>query len=271
MKTQTYVEGGRWVTDHIGPINAVMTISTAILIPVLDFIRPFFPYINYVAGCAVLVFFVLLAMRLFGGRRRIHGSLVVCAGLCAGAFSFGAIASSKHAEQGGVGAANLQWVANVQKLLVDIKNGKSDDPRVELNNIGMKWDPYEFAKASRMGDLRAVELFLRGGMPVTMPGTGMDVSLPYLVVKDDYPNAPEQLALFKKYGVDLNEPSLISRRHPGAPDTPPNLYAVAKDAKNEKAAGALISLGVATDSYPGWHAGAEERRKRGGVPAAWLQ
>lgn len=49
MQTKAYVEGGRWVTDHVGPINALMTITTAIFIPVLDFLRPYFPYMGYVA------------------------------------------------------------------------------------------------------------------------------------------------------------------------------------------------------------------------------
>lgn len=60
MKTEKYVEVGKWVTDHIGPINAVITISTATLLPVLDFLRPYFPYISYVAVGVVMLFLMQL-------------------------------------------------------------------------------------------------------------------------------------------------------------------------------------------------------------------
>ncbi|NMG68363.1 hypothetical protein GPA19_25905, partial [Azoarcus indigens] len=140
MKTEAYVEHGKWVTDHIAPINAVMTISTAVFIPLLDVLRPYFPYIGYVAGLAVLVFLALLVMKVLGIPRgkQLQTSIVICSGVCAAAFSVGAIASARHADQGGAIAASAPWVAQLQQTLLDIKDGKSDNPRVELKNMGVE-------------------------------------------------------------------------------------------------------------------------------------
>ncbi|WP_260393088.1 hypothetical protein [Ralstonia sp. SET104] len=124
MKTDAYVERGKWVTDHIGPINAVITLSTATLLPVLDFLRPYFPYISYVAAVAVMLFLVLLVMKIRGLPRgaQLHSSLVVCAGVCAAAFSVGAIASAKHADEGGLLASVSHRIKTWQdQYLTDIK------------------------------------------------------------------------------------------------------------------------------------------------------
>lgn len=262
MKTEAYVEHGKWVTDHIAPINAIMTISTAILIPILDFLRPYFPYIGYVAGLAVLVFLALLIMKVLGfpKERQLHSSIVLCSGVCAAAFSVGAIASARHADQGGAIAASAPWAAQLQQTLLDIKNGKSDDPRVELKNIGVEWKSGNLLQASKDGDLRVVELFLKGGMPVSA-GFSDGGQLPFYVIMNNYPKAKEQLALFKKYGVDLNDKNLAApySQHFVAPmedwkhiEKAPNLYAVAKIEGHEEMASYLEELGVQTDSYPDW-------------------
>lgn len=263
MKTEAYVEHGKWVTDHIAPINAVMTISTAVLIPLLDFLRPYFPYIGYVAGLVVLVFLALLVMRVLGipKGRQLHSSIVLCSGVCAAAFSVGAIASARHADQGGAMAASAPWIAQLQQTLLDIKNGKSDDPRVELKNIGVEWKSGNLIQASKDGDLRVIELFLRGGMPVTLNPSFGDHGLPFFVVSNNYPKAKEQLALFKKYGIDLNDQSMSAGKGQDMTKEPPNLYAVAKDKGYEDLASYLAELGVKTDSYPAWKK-AEEERKR---------
>ncbi|WP_244191361.1 hypothetical protein [Ralstonia insidiosa] len=270
MKTDAYVERGKWVTDHIGPINAVMTISTAVLIPVLDFLRPYFPYIGYVAVLAVMTFLILLAMKLLGIPKngQLHSSLLLCSGVCAAAFSVGAIASARHADQGGLAAASFPWAAELQKTLfkmdatlTDIKNGKSDDPRVELKNIGVEWSPYKFIAASKTGDLRAVELFLKGGMPVTLDGSDVRTSLPYFIVSQNFPKAKEQLKLLQANHVDLNDPHLASRYDADPATQPPNLYALAKDNGRNDLADYLAELGVKTDSYPAWKKAREAREK----------
>ncbi|WP_259393738.1 hypothetical protein [Ralstonia pickettii] len=272
MKTEAYVERGKWVTDHIGPINAVMTIFTAVLIPALDFLRPYFPYIGYVAVLAVLVFFALLIMKLVGVPRgaQLHSSMVLCSGVCAAAFSVGAIASARHAEQGGLVAANFPWAAEIQKSLVamnttltDIKNGKSEDPRVELKNIGVEWNFSKFWEASKTGDLRVVELFLQGEMPVTRKNSTDIASLPFAVVRENFPKAKEQLKLFQKHGVDLNDPVLSSIIYrPALTSPPPNLYALAKDTGNEALAAYLVELGVKTDSYPTWKKAQDDKQRQ---------
>ncbi|UZF16143.1 hypothetical protein [Ralstonia pseudosolanacearum] len=255
MKTEAYVDVGKVVTDHIAPINAVMTASTAILLPTLDFVRPHFPYINQVALLAVAAFLALLAMRLLKipKDRQLRPSVLLCAGVCAAAFSIGAVASTRHAEQGGLAAATFPWVSDLQKTLLDIKNGKSDDPRVELKNIGVEWKAGNLLQASKDGDLRVIELFLKGGMPVTLNGTGNDRQLPFYVVANNYPKAKEQLELFKKYGVDLNDQSLVAFKNTNPATQPPNLYAVAKDNGNENLAAYLAQIGLNTDSYQTWH------------------
>src|SRR5665647_1639819 len=59
-----------------------MFISTGILVPVMDVVRPHFPYINYVSGLVVLVFKVILVMRFLKvpSNRFIPNSLVLTAG-----------------------------------------------------------------------------------------------------------------------------------------------------------------------------------------------
>lgn len=285
MQTKAYIEGGKWVTDHVGPINALMTVTTAIFIPVLDFLRPYFPYMGYVAGLSVLIFLVLLAMRVLGRskEKQLHASVVICSGVCAAAFSAGAIASASHASEGGVAAANIQWVAQFQKTLLsvnstltDIKNGKSDDPRVELAHIGVGWNQWGFLEAAKTGDLRTIELFLKGGMPVILgadshllAGPGAD-SIVYYVVSANYPRAKEQLALFQKYGVNLNDPELVKQNDLRADPTsrgialakqPPSLYAVAKESGNEDLASYLAEHGVDTTSYLPWKKTVEEQER----------
>ncbi|WP_024972813.1 hypothetical protein [Ralstonia pickettii] len=184
MKTEKYVEVGKWVTDHIGPINAVITISTATLLPVLDFLRPYFPYISYVAVGVVMLFLMLLVMKLMGLPRgtQLHSSLVVCSGVCATAFSVGAIASAKHADAGGLIASASPLAAQIQRLLVDthqisegvdqlnrkldtVKKETSTNPRKELANRGVMWTDNEFLHAIDHNDAETVSLFMDGGMP----------------------------------------------------------------------------------------------------------
>jgi hypothetical protein len=45
-------------------------------------------------------------------------------------------------------------------------SGKSTDPRVEIKNIGLQWSKDEYESALERGDLRAIKLFLEGGMSV---------------------------------------------------------------------------------------------------------
>ena len=97
-------------------------------------------------------------------------------------------------------------------------------------------------------------------MPVSA-GFSDGGQLPFYVIMNNYPKAKEQLALFKKYGVDLNDKNLAAPYSPHfvAPmedwkhiEKAPNLYAVAKIEGHEEMASYLEELGVQTDSYPDW-------------------
>ncbi|MGE1002671.1 hypothetical protein [Ralstonia pseudosolanacearum] len=128
MKTEAYVDVGKVVTDHIAPVNAVMTASTAILLPTLDFVRPHFPYINQVAILVVAAFLALLSMKLLNipKDRQLRPSVLLCAGVCAAAFSIGAMASTRHAEQGGLA-----------------KDNGNEELASYLAEIGLKTDSYQ--------------------------------------------------------------------------------------------------------------------------------
>ncbi len=269
MKTETYVKHGKLATDHLGPINATMFIATGTLLPVMDFIRPYFPYINHLAGVIVLFFVVLLVMKMFKmpSNRVIPSSMIFCAGVCAVAFSVGAVASSKHAREGGFIAAksddaraiqsnllNLEkMTADISHKLDGIQSGKSSDPRVELKNIGVNWKQEEFEQASKRGDLRVMELFLQGGMGIYSTYSDKGASIPLYIIIGDYPKQKEQFALFKKYGIDLDgQKALMSK--PEA-TTPPNLYFYALEKGKKESAQALASVGVKTDGYEEWKKG----------------
>ena len=199
-------------------------------------------------------------------NRFIPNSLVLTAGICAGAFSVGAVASSRHAEgflaahsddaralQSSLLNLNQQTAEISSKLdkqgqtLSQIRDGKSTDPRIELRNLGLQWDKSTFWKASETGDLRAMELFLQSGMPLP---DNKGVALPYMMVNWDYPKLKEQFSLLQKYGYDLNDQRMVTNE----PDkfTPPNLYAAAKDEGKESAAALLKSMGAESKGYDQW-------------------
>ncbi len=268
MDTSTYVRQGKNITEHLGPVNAVMFISTGVLVPIMDVIRPHFAYINYVAGFVVLMFVAIVAMRLLKvpSNRFIPNSLVLTAGICAGAFSVGAVASSRHTEgflaahsddaralQSSLLNLNQQTAEISSKLdkqgqtLFQIRDGKSIDPRIELRNLGLKWDSSTFWKTSETGDLRAMELFLQSGMPLP---DNKGLALPFMMINWEYPKLKEQFLLLQKYGYDLNDQKMVTSK----PDkfTPPNLYSAAKDEGKESAAELLKSLGVDSKGYDQW-------------------
>lgn len=282
LKTDAYVKHGTLITDHLAPINATMFIATGTLLPIMDFIRPYFPYIGYVAGAVVLFFVVLLTMKLLRvpPNRVIPSSMVFCAGVCAVAFSVGAVASSRHASDGGFIAANspdahaLQSnILNLERqtqaindTLADIKAGKSSNPRVELANMGIAWDYNKFYEAAKRGDEIAVDLFLEGGMPVTGLAGDYFTSIPKSVIDTNHPNAGRLLELFAKHGVDLNDQKLVSRTRKPEALTPPNLYSYAMREESPLAA-KLASLGVSTKEYPAWKQAMDVEDKR---PKAYL-
>lgn len=266
MRTENYVKHGKSLTDHLGPINATMFIATGTLLPVMDFLRPYFPYINYVAGSVAAAFVVLLLMKLLKVPRNrvIPSSMVFCAAACAVAFSVGAVASSKHASEGGFIAAKSEDARAIQSNLLnlekqtadisikldDIRAGKSSDPRVELKNIGVSWKQEELEQASKRGDLRVMELFLKGGMPIYSTYSDKGASIALYIVNGDFPRQQEQFALLKKYGIDLDDRKTIQSKPETT--TPPNLYFYALEQGKKESAEALAKVGVKTDGYEDW-------------------
>ena len=268
MDTRNYVKQGKNITEHLGPINSVMFISTGVLVPAMDVLRPYFPYISYVAGLVVLVFLGILAMKFLKlpSNRFIPHSLVLTAGICAVAFSVGAVASNRHAEgflaansddaralQSSLLSLNLQTAEISSKLdkqgqtLSQIRDGKSSDPRTELRNLGIQWEPGAFWNASKVGDLRVVELFLLSGMPLPVNG---DIALPFMMVDWKYPKLEKQFSLLQKYGYDLKDQRMVTSK----PDkfSPPNLYAAAREQGNDGAAELLKSMSVESKGYDKW-------------------
>lgn len=266
MQTQNYVKHGTLVTDHLAPINATMFIATGTLLPIMDFIHPYFPYIGYVAGATVLFFVVLFLMKMLKvpSNRVVPTSMVFCAGVCAIAFSVGAVASNTHANQGGFIAAKSEdaraiqanllslenQTTNINKKLDSIQSGKSSDPRVELKNIGVNWKQEEFEQASKRGDLRVMELFLQGGMGIYSTYSDKGASIALYIVNGDFPRQQEQFALLKKYGINLDDRNAIQSKPENT--TPPNLYFYAMEKGKKESAQALAKVGVKTDGYEEW-------------------
>jgi|GEM_PF-3077796 len=266
MPDSKYVEHGKVLTDHLGPINATMFLSTGLLVPIMDFIRPRFPYINYVTAAVGFFFVVLFIMKLakVPRNRVIPNSFVLTVFVCTCVFSISSIASAKYAAQGGYLAAASDDAKALQSNLLNLekgnaeilgelkglRSGTSSDPRVELKNIGISWTERDFIEASAHGDLRALELFLKGGMPVYLQVSDYKHSLAQYIVERNPPNAKEQLVLLKKYGMDFNSPKSIMER----PDskTPPNLYFYARDNKYEETAAIVAELGVSSAGYEEW-------------------
>lgn len=123
LKTQAYVAHGTVVTNHLALINATMFIATGTLVPPMDFVRPYFPYFHLVAIAVALFFLTLLLMKLLKVPRQrvIPSSLLLSAGVCAAAFSIGAIASARHASQGGYLAAKSEEARAIQFNLLNLE------------------------------------------------------------------------------------------------------------------------------------------------------
>jgi len=258
MKTQVYVTKGKWVTDHLAPINAIMFISTGIMVPILDIMRPKFPFTE-VAFCIGGLVVILLAMKALHvpARLQIPNGLVLMALFCTAIFSAGAFASYKYEREGGLLASKIKGLAELQATLLDIKNGKSDNPRVELANMGIKWDFLEFTKLAVRGDVKAVRLFIQGGMPLTDGKGQYFQSVPFFVARDGS-NAVAVLEEMRGLlGAGLVPEYGLPREH-----VAPNLYAVAMEANRTQVAEKLAEMGVDGSGYHQWKSAKAEYDKK---------
>lgn len=260
--TKFYVDKGKWVTDHLAPINAIMFISTGILVPVMDIMRPKFPFTE-VAFCVGGIVIIMLLMKALNvpARLQIPNGLLLMSLFCAAIFSAGAFASYKYEREGGVLASKVKGAAELQAILTDIKNGKSDNPRVELANMGIAWDFIQFAKAAVRGDAKVVGLFVAGGMPVTEGSGQYFQSIPYFVVTQGV-SASAVLEAMAQGGVKLGDAGLVPSWGFAKELVAPNLYVVAKEKNRGEVAQKLHELGVDSSGYNTWKIAKDEYDKR---------
>ena len=54
---------------------------------------------------------------------------------------------------------------NTGKATTILDTGEAAEPRVTLGNLGIQWSRDSFREAVKLGDVRVMDLFLRGGMP----------------------------------------------------------------------------------------------------------
>lgn len=54
---------------------------------------------------------------------------------------------------------------NTDRAADVLETGEAIEPRVTLGNLGIQWSMDSFREAVKLGDVRAIDLFLRGGMP----------------------------------------------------------------------------------------------------------
>lgn len=260
--TAQYTEKGKWVTDHLGPINAIMFTTTGILVPALDILSPKFPFGAVALLLAALVaIFVVMRLLKIPRNLQLPNGFILMAIFCTAVFGAGAFANYKSEREGGMLASNIRGIAALQRTLFDIRDGKSDNPRVELSNMGIAWDFNNFASAIKRGDENSIELFLKGRMPVTNQTGSYHISLPKQVVDLKLKNAPRLMELFQQYGVDLNDQSLVARTGISDSSTAPNLYAYAKTQGQDQLADTLERLGVSTAGYPEWKKRQDEEAK----------
>lgn len=95
-----------------------------------------------------------------------------------------------------------QTTRETRQIVEGVKRETSEDPRKEIANIGREWNQQAFQIAVNEKDLRAVELYLSGGM--SMNGTTMKFYLkPYYLRDDVYdPAMADLLVQSGRVGTD---------------------------------------------------------------------
>lgn len=83
-----------------------------------------------------------------------------------------------------------------------LKKEKSENPKKELQNLGLAWSTKNFHDQVKDGDLQNIKLFLEGKInPYTVDENGR--TLPVVLALNTY-NVEEVLELLLEYGVDIN-------------------------------------------------------------------
>jgi hypothetical protein len=94
-------------------------------------------------------------------------------------------------------------VKAVQATLGRVKKEVSDDPRKELANIGVTWSGDAFLEAVRTGDLRVVNLFVAGEIPMTS-AVSQGRTLPVMLALN-VTNPGPVLDVLVRGGLDVND------------------------------------------------------------------
>src|SRR5262249_50915199 len=92
-------------------------------------------------------------------------------------------------------------VRSMKEAVGSLKKETSDDPRKELANIGVTWSGNTFLDAVRSGDLRALKLFVAGGVPMETPSPQGRTLAAMLANNDTNPSAV--LDVLVKGGLDV--------------------------------------------------------------------
>lgn len=146
-----------FVVDNIGPINTIVVFTTIVLVPLLDVLKPWAPTLGAVVASIVAVCLVaLLIAKALGKPAKVvlPGAVLSVLAVCAGLFCAGAIASSRHAQEGGVIAGYSATVKSWQDAwLVSIKDD-TGDIRSRTKAIEAKVDQQSFMLAQVLGSMR---------------------------------------------------------------------------------------------------------------------
>lgn len=60
-----------------------------------------------------------------------------------------------------------EQLSSIDAKATNFKKESSDDPRKELSNRGVAWENFRLTRAITSADMQTVELFLKGGMPIS--------------------------------------------------------------------------------------------------------
>jgi hypothetical protein len=111
-------------------------------------------------------------------------------------------------------------IGNIADNVTKTKQEISGDPRKELANMGIQWSLDSFQSSTRGGDIRALELFLKGGFSANQLNEDGTTFVLTQAIYGSVPNFAQVLDLFKKNGLDFhavetgNENQLYGLRHP---------------------------------------------------------
>ena len=95
-------------------------------------------------------------------------------------------------------------------LMNNVKKERSNNPRKELNNQGISWEKHNLADAYYQGDIKVVELFLKGGMQANVQDQDRFSALPTMILHNKE-NVISVLRTIAKYtSINMNKVFKIS-------------------------------------------------------------